>query len=87
MDIEKIVTGKPIFGIDFTTPDMLFANFQKCPVYGGKVVSANVDELKAAARRKARVRRRACGRFERTGWRRRDCRRYLVAGTRCDGQS
>ena len=47
MDIEKIVTGKPIFGIDFTTPDMLFANFQKCPVYGGKVATANIDELKA----------------------------------------
>lgn len=47
VDIEKIVTGKPIFGIDFTTPDMLFANFQKCPVYGGKVATANVDELKA----------------------------------------
>ena len=47
VDIEKIVTGKPIFGIDFTTPDMLFANFQKCPVYGGKVATANIDELKA----------------------------------------
>src|SRR5579862_7635006 len=46
VDIEKIVTGKPIFGIDFTTPDMLFANFQKCPVYGGKVATANIDELK-----------------------------------------
>ncbi len=46
-DIKKIVTGKPIFGIDFTTPDMLYANFEKCPVFGGKVVSANLDEVKA----------------------------------------
>ena len=46
-DIDKIVTGKPIFGIDVTTPDMLFANYEKCPVFGGKVASANIDEIKA----------------------------------------
>jgi isoquinoline 1-oxidoreductase subunit beta len=46
-DIKKIVTGKPVFGIDFTTPDMLYANYEKCPVFGGKVVSANLDEVKA----------------------------------------
>ncbi|MGA8011541.1 MAG: molybdopterin cofactor-binding domain-containing protein [Candidatus Acidiferrales bacterium] len=45
-DIHKIITGKPVFGIDFTTPDMLFANYVKCPVFGGKVASANVDEIK-----------------------------------------
>ncbi|MGA3293798.1 MAG: molybdopterin cofactor-binding domain-containing protein [Candidatus Acidiferrales bacterium] len=46
-DISKIVTGKPLFGIDVTTPDMLYANFEKCPVFGGKVASANLDEIKA----------------------------------------
>lgn len=46
-DIKKIVTGKPIFGIDFTMPGMLYANYEKCPVFGGKVVSANLDEVKA----------------------------------------
>jgi len=46
-DIHKIVTGKPVFGIDFTMPGMLYANFEKCPVFGGKVVSANLDEVKA----------------------------------------
>ncbi len=46
-DIRKIVTGKPVFGIDFTIPGMLYANFEKCPVFGGKVVSANLDEIKA----------------------------------------
>ena len=45
-DIHKIITGKPVFGIDFTMPDMLFANYEKCPVFGGKVASANVDEIK-----------------------------------------
>jgi len=46
-DIKKIVTGKPVFGIDFTMPGMLYANYEKCPVFGGKVVSANLDEVKA----------------------------------------
>ena len=46
VDVPNIVTGKPIFGIDFTAPGMLYAAYQKCPVYGGKVVSANLDEIK-----------------------------------------
>ncbi len=46
VDNPLIVTGKPIFGIDFTRPGMLHAVFEKCPVFGGKVVSANLDAIK-----------------------------------------
>ena len=47
VDNAKIVTGQPLFGIDVTLPGMQHAVFQKCPVFGGKVVSSNVDVIKA----------------------------------------
>ena len=46
VDLHEIVTGKPLFGIDVSLPNMLFAIYEKCPVFGGKVASANVDHLK-----------------------------------------
>src|SRR2546426_1205646 len=47
VDTAGIVSGKPLFGIDFTLPGMLSAVFEKCPVFGGKVVSANLDAIKS----------------------------------------
>jgi isoquinoline 1-oxidoreductase subunit beta len=46
VDVADIATGKPIFGIDFSMPGMLFATFYRCPVFGGKVASANLDVVK-----------------------------------------
>jgi isoquinoline 1-oxidoreductase beta subunit len=43
---RAIVTGKAIFGIDVTVPGMKYAVFQKCPVFAGKVVSANLEEIR-----------------------------------------
>ena len=46
VDNPKIVTGAPLFGIDVKLPGMLYATYTKCPVFGGKLVSANVDVVK-----------------------------------------
>jgi len=46
VDDPKIVSGKPLFGTDVRLPDLLYANFTKCPAVGGKVRSANLDEIK-----------------------------------------
>lgn len=47
VDNRKIVKGEPLFGIDVKLPGMLYATYTKCPVFGGEVGSANLDEVKA----------------------------------------
>jgi isoquinoline 1-oxidoreductase beta subunit len=46
VDNVAIVTGKPAFSLDIEPEGALCAVFEKCPVFGGKAVSANLDEIK-----------------------------------------
>jgi isoquinoline 1-oxidoreductase beta subunit len=46
VDNHAIVTGKPLFGIDQVLPGMQYAVFVKCDAVGGKVLEANLDEIR-----------------------------------------
>ncbi|MBT5168870.1 MAG: xanthine dehydrogenase family protein molybdopterin-binding subunit, partial [Opitutales bacterium] len=48
VDNKKIFTGQLAYGCDTRLDGMVYAVFQKCPSFGGKVRSANVDQLKKA---------------------------------------
>lgn len=46
VDSLEIVTGEGDYGIDTRLPDMLYGCYTKCPAVGGKIVSANIDEIR-----------------------------------------
>ncbi|MBT6959957.1 MAG: xanthine dehydrogenase family protein molybdopterin-binding subunit, partial [Rhodospirillaceae bacterium] len=43
---DQIVSGQPLFGSDQVLPDMVYATYHKCPAFGGKVISANLDHVR-----------------------------------------
>jgi isoquinoline 1-oxidoreductase beta subunit len=47
IEVPRIVTGQPMFGIDVSVPGMLYAVFQKCDVHGGTLVGSNVGAIRA----------------------------------------
>ncbi|WP_343714632.1 molybdopterin cofactor-binding domain-containing protein [Inquilinus sp.] len=46
-DSPRVVRGEPIFGIDTRLPGMLYAVFERCPVFGGTLKSADLDAARA----------------------------------------
>ncbi|MGO4127429.1 molybdopterin cofactor-binding domain-containing protein [Inquilinus sp. YAF38] len=46
-DSPKVVRGEPIFGIDTRLPGMLYAVFERCPVFGGTLRSADLDAARS----------------------------------------
>lgn len=46
VDNPKILTGQTLFGCDTRLDGMLYAVYEKCPAYGGKVRSANIDDIR-----------------------------------------
>ena len=45
VDNQKILTGQPLFGSDIRMDGMLYAMYQKCPVFGGTAKSANLEDI------------------------------------------
>ena len=47
VDNPKLVKGEPLFGIDQKMPGMVFAVYEKAPVWGARPLSANLEQIKA----------------------------------------
>lgn len=47
VDIDKIVTGKPLFGLDYKTEGMVYASVLRPPAFGQKLESYDDTEAKA----------------------------------------
>lgn len=46
VDTPRIVTGQQPYGIDTKVPGMLYAVYEKCPVFAGTIRSANLDVVR-----------------------------------------
>ncbi len=48
IDSPKIVRGEGIFGVDTRLPGMVYAAYERSPVFGARLVSADLDAAKSA---------------------------------------
>ena len=46
VDIQKIITGKPLFGLDYVTENMVYASVLRPPSFGKKLVSFDAQNSK-----------------------------------------
>ncbi len=47
VDSARVLAGEPLFGIDMMLPGMSYAIYEKSPVFGARLVRANVEQIKA----------------------------------------
>jgi len=47
VDAPRVLAAEPLFGIDQSVPGMLYAVYEKAPVFGSRAISANLDTIKA----------------------------------------
>ena len=47
IDSPKVVRGEPLFGVDTVLPGMVYAAYERSPVFGARLVSADLDAAKA----------------------------------------
>jgi len=47
VDGPRVLAGEPLFGIDQSVPGMLYAVYEKAPVFGSRALSANLEVIKA----------------------------------------
>ena len=45
LDVRDKITGQPIYGIDVRLPGMLYAAIRQCPIYGGRLKSADESAI------------------------------------------
>ena len=46
LDTADKLNGSKVYAIDVKLPGMLYAVYEKCPVFGGKVATANLDAIR-----------------------------------------